>query len=210
MASFRLPHSALRKGRARERERAREKGAFNPQSAIMKTVAIHYRRPPDREEVFQQKVVAETGEYVVTLLEHAMVKQPLVVEGRNVLEPGAPVVWFTYPDRWYDIGRFHLRDGTFTGLYANVLTPVRMSGETWETTDLFLDVWRGEDGLVAVLDEAEFAEAVERNWIDIATATVAREHAETLALAARQGVWPPQHVWEWTLARARRALARAK
>jgi predicted RNA-binding protein associated with RNAse of E/G family len=168
----------------------------------MRSVAIHYHRPPDRLEVFHQRVVAETDEFVVTLLEAATLKRPVAVAGRTVLEPGAPVVWFTYPGRWYDIGRFHLRDGTFTGVYANILTPVRMEHDRWETTDLFLDVWVGADGSVALLDEAEFEDAVDRGWIDRATATAAREHAETLALAARQGVWPPEHVAAWTLAAA--------
>jgi len=166
-------------------------------------VAIHYHRPPDREQVFHQRVVEETDEYVVTLLESAELKGPVEVEGRTVLEPGSPIVWFTYPGRWYDIGRFHLRDGSFTGIYANILTPVRMEPGRWETTDLFLDVWKGADGVVRVLDEAEFQDAVEQGWIDSATATAAREHAETLALAARQGVWPPDHVEAWTLERAR-------
>jgi predicted RNA-binding protein associated with RNAse of E/G family len=171
----------------------------------MRTVAIHYRRPPDREEVFHQRVVAETAEYVVTLLESAVLPRPVVVEGEVVLEPGAPVVWFTYPGRWYDIGRFHLRDGTFTGTYANILTPVQMQVERWDTTDLFLDVWVGRDGTVRVLDEAEFEEAVASEWIDAAVAAAAREHAETLALAARQGIWPPEHVHRWSLDAVRRA-----
>src|SRR4051794_37728926 len=88
-------------------------------------VTIHYRRLPDRDEVFRQIVVAETGSYVVTLLESAPLRKAVRVAGRVVLEPGAPVVWITYPGRWHDLGRFHLADGTFTGVYANVLTPVR-------------------------------------------------------------------------------------
>jgi predicted RNA-binding protein associated with RNAse of E/G family len=166
------------------------------------SVAIHYRRLPDREEVFHQRVVHRGVDHVVTLLESASLARPVVVEGRTVLEPGASVVWFTYPGRWYDIGRFHLLDGTFTGLYANILTPVRMEGRRWDTTDLLLDVWRGTDGTVTILDQAEFEDAVERGWIDGGTASAAREHAETLALAARQGEWPPDHVERWTLARA--------
>lgn len=174
----------------------------------MKTVTIHYRRPPDREEVFEQLVVEETEEYVVTLLEAASLPRPLTVAGRTVLEPGAPVVWFTYPGRWYDVGRFHLADGTFTGVYANILTPVQIQHDRWDTSDLFLDVWKGTDDHIEVLDELEFAEAVERGWIDGATAAAAREHAETLALAARQGVWPPAHVAAWDLERARVLTAR--
>jgi predicted RNA-binding protein associated with RNAse of E/G family len=170
------------------------------------TVSIHYRRLPDRVRVFRQRVLEEAGEYVVTYLEAAPLARPVEVGGRVVLEPGAPVVWFTYPGRWYDVGLFHLADGRFTGTYANILTPVRMEGERWDTTDLLLDVWVGAGGEVAVLDEAEFAEAVERGWIDAATAAAAREHAETLALAARQGVWPPEHVRGWSLERAKGVL----
>ncbi|MDP9348291.1 MAG: hypothetical protein M3P24_04000, partial [Gemmatimonadota bacterium] len=85
-------------------------------------VRIHYRRLPDREQVFEQALVEDAGEYVVTLLESAALRSPVTAGGRVVLEPGAPVVWFTYPGAWHDVGRFHLADGTFTGCYANVLT----------------------------------------------------------------------------------------
>lgn len=171
-------------------------------------VEIRYRRLPDREEVFRQRLVEDAGEYVVTHLPAVALPRAVEVAGTPVLEPGAAVVWFTYPGRWYDIGRFHLADGTFTGSYANVLTPVEMDGLSWSTTDLCLDVWMGRDGRVEVLDEREFADAVEAGWIDTATATAARETAETLALLARHGDWPPEHVRHWTLERAVDALAR--
>ncbi|NIP82533.1 MAG: DUF402 domain-containing protein, partial [Gemmatimonadetes bacterium] len=71
-----------------------------------------------------------------------------------VLDTGAPAVWFTFPGAWHDIGRFHTRSGTYTGAYANILTPVQFLDErTWETTDLFLDVFVGLDGTVHLLDE---------------------------------------------------------
>jgi predicted RNA-binding protein associated with RNAse of E/G family len=169
-------------------------------------VAITYARLPDREEVFRQRLVEDAGEYVVTYLPEAAIRAPLEVGGRTVLEPGAPVVWFTYPGRWYDIGRFHLRDGTFTGFYANVLTPVEMDGLSWRTTDLCLDLWVGVDGRIEVLDEREFAEAVDAGWIDTPTATTARETVETLGLLADQGSWPPDHAREWTLEGVRAML----
>ncbi|HEX2204807.1 MAG TPA: DUF402 domain-containing protein, partial [Longimicrobium sp.] len=132
-------------------------------------VDIHYRRLPDRVTVFRQVVVEDAGEYVVTFLEASDVAKPVTDGGgRTILEPGAPVVWFSYPGAWHDVGRFHLADGTFTGVYANVLTPVAMRPGRWETTDLCLDVWMGADGRVEVLDEAELAEAEARGWIDAA------------------------------------------
>lgn len=169
-------------------------------------IQIHYRRLPDREQVFEQMVLEQTAHCVVTFLESAPVPKPVRVDGRTILEPGSPVVWFTYPGRWYDIGRFHRADGTFTGTYANILTPVQMNGARWDTTDLCLDVWLGSDGAARILDQDEFAEAVEHGWIDQPTAHKARTQADALAAAARAGTWPPHAVSAWTLERARARL----
>ena len=170
-----------------------------------RSVQIHYRRLPDREVVFEQEVVEANPTFVVTLLEAAVLERPVVVRDAVVLEPGAPVVWFTYPGEWHDIGRFHLADGTLTGFYANILTPVSMDEGRWETTDLCLDVWMGIDGSVEILDEAELAVALTRGWIDVETARRARREARALAAAARERRWPPSHVLEWDLQRARAA-----
>jgi predicted RNA-binding protein associated with RNAse of E/G family len=135
----------------------------------------------------------------------AAVRRPTVVAGVPVLEPGSPVVWFTFTDAWHDVGRFHRPDGRFTGFYANVLTPVLTHGDTWTTTDLFLDVFVTPDGAVHVLDRDELDHAEGRGWIDAALARRARAEADTLVRAVRQGGWPPAAVHEWPLARARRA-----
>lgn len=175
-----------------------------PRYAPGDTVTIHYRRPPDRLEVFEQGVVDDDGDCVVTFLPVARMKKPMEVEGRVVLEPGASVVWFTWRgDVWHDIGRFHAADGTFTGIYANVLTPVRMHGAEWDTTDLFLDVWMDADGAVFILDRDEFDAALAAGWMDAPTAARALAEAERLGDDARRGVWPPAEVHAWTLERAR-------
>src|SRR5690606_29230280 len=111
------------------------------------------------------------------------------VNGQVILEPGSPVVWFTFPRAWHDIGRFHRADGEFTGYYANILTPVVLEPGRWETTDLFLDVWVGRDGTTTILDEAEFDDAVAAGSIDEATAARARSEADELARRARAGDW---------------------
>lgn len=169
-------------------------------------IDIHYHRPPNRDRVFHQRLVTEASDHLVTLLDAAPMPEPVVVAGRCVLEPGAPVVWFTYPGRWHDIGRFHLADGTFTGFYANILTPVQIRGDRWETTDLFLDVWIGTDGRVEILDQDEMDEAIRNGWLDADTACAAQAEAGRLADAAARGAWPPQHTSHWTLARARARL----
>lgn len=176
----------------------------------MESVRIHYRRLPAREQVFEQAVLHETADCVVTFLEGAPVTEAVRVDGRIILEPGSPVIWFTYPERWYDIGRFYLADGTFAGTYANILTPVQMHGRRWNTTDLCLDVWLGADAEVQILDQEEFAEAVAQEWIGEATARIARNQADALVADARSGHWPPRDVVVWTLERARARLAESE
>ena len=175
---------------------------------LPRPVRIHYHRPPDRKQVFDQVIVAEDAESVISYMPAAGVPAPMTVAGRTVLEPESPVVWSTFPDRWHDVGRFHDADGTFTGFYANVLTPVeirRGPSDHWETTDLFLDVFLDLDGTVHVLDRDELGHAEAEGWIERATAERARAEADRLAALARSGAWPPAVTRAWTLDRARSA-----
>jgi predicted RNA-binding protein associated with RNAse of E/G family len=174
-------------------------------------ITLDYRRLPDTLERFEQRLVAREDACVVTLLDAAPLARPVEVAGVAVLEPGAAVVWFTFPGAWHDAGRFHLRDGRFTGIYANVLTPVRgVAGTAWETTDLFLDVWLpARGGAPVLLDRDELAEAERRGWVEEPLATRARAEAGHLLEAAVAGRWPPPVVARWTLAAARDALRAA-
>lgn len=137
----------------------------------------------------------------------AEVAEPMRVAGQTVLEPGAPVVWFTFPGARHDIGRFHTADDRFTGYYANILTPVELDAgsepDVWRTTDLFLDVFLEPSGAVHVLDRDELREAVNRGWIDETGAGAAELEAARLIELARHGSWPPALVDAWPLARAR-------
>lgn len=142
------------------------------------------------------------GDALVTWVPAAGVARPTRAGGAEVLWHDSPVVWFTFPGLWHDIGRFHRPDGTFTGLYANVLTPVRIRGDTWHTTDLFLDVFVTPGGQVHVLDSDELAEAEARGWIDDVLAGEARAEADRLVAAVAGGDWPPPIVEAWPLARA--------
>ncbi len=164
-------------------------------------VRIHYRRLPDNDRIYDQRVVHERDDVVVTISEPGAISAPVLVGGAPVLEPGSRAVWFTFPGRWHDIGRFHLADGTFTGIYANILTPPRIEGSVWHTTDLFLDVWIPAGGTVMLLDEDELAEALALAHIGEDLAQRAREEADRLMALAAVGSWPPPIVREWTLER---------
>jgi predicted RNA-binding protein associated with RNAse of E/G family len=178
-----------------------------PRYAPGDVVTIHYRRPPDRVQIFEQTVVDDDGECVVAYLPSAQIGKPMEIGGRVVLEPGSPIVWFTYRgDVWHDVGRFHLADGSFTGFYANVLTPVRMDGARWVTVDWFLDVWMGADGGIEILDRDEFDTALAEGLATPRTAARALAEAARLVDDARRGAWPRAQVREWTVERVRGVL----
>ena len=165
---------------------------------------IDYRRLPDRDTVFEQWRVIDRGDVIVTLSERCGIAKPMVIDGHTVLEPDSPVVWFTFPGAWHDIGRFHRADGSFTGLYANIIEPITLySREHWRTIDLFLDLWLGSDGKLRVLDEDELEAAEAAGHIAAAQASAARQEAERLTRAWRDQTWPPPIVHEWTLERAK-------
>ena len=169
-------------------------------------IRIHYRRPPNRIQVFEQTLVHDGDDVKVTLARAMPYEPPMRIEGQVVLELGSDVVWFTFPGQWHDVGRFHRADGTFTGLYANILTPPVLDGPEWDTTDLFLDVWMSRDGNALLLDEDELDEALGREWVDADTAARALAEAHRLLEGARAGTWPPPAVREWTLARCLQEL----
>lgn len=169
-------------------------------------VHIDYQRPPDRVQVFHQRLVLDRDDVKITLAEGMQSDVPMRIEGAVVMEEGSDLVWFTFPGMWHDIGRFHRADGTFTGYYANILTPPEIDGDKWRTMDLYLDVWLAPGSGPVLLDEDEFDLAVGKELLDADVARRAREEADRLMAAAAAGTWPPPIVREWTLERVRREL----
>ena len=166
-------------------------------------VTIHYLRPPDHLQTFRQPVIHRSPEVVVTFSRGIRVEAPMTLGERVVLETGSDIVWFTFPELWHDIGRFHAADGVFTGYYANVLTPVEiLPGQVWRTTDLFLDVWMEPGEAPVLLDEDELEAAIAAGALDYETAGCAREEAGRILERARMGAWPPAVVHDWTRERA--------
>lgn len=167
-------------------------------------VSIDYCRLPDQYAAFKQACVFENDEVIVTYAERSGIQHPKHLEQTIILEPDSPVVWFTFPNQWHDIGRFHRADGTFTGLYANIITPIeRITRYHWSTTDLFLDLWIADDRLV-LLDEDDLLYAEVRKHISEEDGIRARQEVFRLQCEWEDGKWPPPIVQEWTLERARR------
>jgi predicted RNA-binding protein associated with RNAse of E/G family len=117
------------------------------------------------------------------------------------LSDGSQIVWFLFKNRGYDVGRFYLPDGTWTGFYSDITEPVHWKGSdanTLETvTDLFLDVWISADGEIDVLDADELQEALASGWITEVQAQQARSSADEIVTAFAAGAFPPAAALHW-------------
>ncbi len=153
-------------------------------------IQFEYHRPGKPTTVYQEWLVEERPDVKVLLLE----KYPgpdMNAGAVRMLDEGAAIVWYVFPDAWYDIARFHLRDGTFTGWYTNFSKPVQVGDARWVGYDLFLDLWQPVDGDPVWLDEDEFDAAVESGIIDTWTSRrIGRERA-TVERHLDEGTWPP-------------------
>ncbi len=153
-------------------------------------VSFRYRRPGKGTIVYRELLVLDRPDVKVLLLERH--EGPAVrIGGDVVLDVGAPIVWYVFPDRWYDVGRFHRATGVVTGWYTNFSTPVRIGEDGWSATDLFLDHWLPPSGAPRWLDEAELAEAVRSGLIDRATERRLANERAMLDLQVGRGEWPP-------------------
>ena len=169
----------------------------------MSELIIRYFRPPDRHDTYHQKILHRSNDVIVSL-NSAAVKKPISIDGVLAVEPGAPIIWFTFPGEKYDVGRFHLCDGTFTGLYSDIMEPVRFVSETeLEITDLFVDVWIADGKAPTIQDIDELEEAVERGHITRAVADDALAEAQRLVQLYDNHSWPPAIVNEWPISRVR-------
>lgn len=116
-----------------------------------------------------------------------------------MLEPGARLLWFTFPGRGYEVAAIHDRRGRLQGHYTNVIQPPDLDDDVWRITDLFLDVWQPREGPVRVLDRDEFERAREGGRISEPTAREAEATCREIEARARRGDWPPKPVRDWPL-----------
>ena len=125
-------------------------------------------------------------------------RHPRRAFGRVVIANGYLVVWFIFKGRWYDIGKFYDRKGSFAGYYCDIIRPVArlLAGPTKTSiiTDLFLDLWINRKGQCVVLDEDELEHALTRHAISAQLARRAHTELKTLIRLTKLGRFPPSSV----------------
>ena len=165
----------------------------------MTEVRIHYHRPDRGTTVFHERLLLDRPDVKVTLLDDYPGRDAHA-DDRLILSAGAPVLWFVFPDLCRDVGRFHLADGTFTGWYTNLRAPIRMEGNDWYCTDLFLDHWLPADGGAGRwLDEDELELAVRDGLLTAEHFDIVQNERTAVAAALAAGTWPPPLARQLTL-----------
>lgn len=164
---------------------------------------VDVRRGPDRTDTYSQELLLDEPDLKITLQVLDRAFPPTRIDPETTLRPEAMLVWYLWPERWYEIGAFFDRRGTFCGHYVNFVRPPRFD-ENWLVDDLFLDVWVPANGPPAVLDEDELSDAVSRGWVSPDESTRVRALAAEIVerAAGKSGWprrrWPPGALRRWT------------
>jgi predicted RNA-binding protein associated with RNAse of E/G family len=169
------------------------------------SVHFEYHRPGKEVTVYREELVLDRPD-VKVLFQSGFTGDDVTLAGSVILQRDAPIVWFVPVGSWHDIGRFHLKDGTFTGFYTNVSQPVEIGQEKWIGRDLFLDLWQPIRGEHLWLDEDEFADAVKQGLIDQATRRRVLNERSLIDLQVDSGQWPPAIVRDIDLEQVRALL----
>ena len=168
---------------------------------MTRLIRYEYHRPGKPLQTYEEWLVLDRPDAKVLLQEYT--GPDLDVSGSTMLEHGAPAVWYVFPEKWHDVARFHLRDGTLTGFYTNLCMPVEIDADRWVGRDLFLDLWQPVRGDARWLDEDELAAAAGSGTIDAATQRRIQNERALIDLQVSQSSWPPSIVCDLTLDQAR-------
>ena len=169
---------------------------------MTRLIELEYRRPGKETTIYHEWLVLDRPDVKVLLLEPYEGKT-VSVASTVIQASGAPIVWFVFPDRWHDIGRFHQLDDSFTGWYTNLCRPPDLCGDRWIGHDLFLDLWQPVDGAPTWLDEDELQGAVASGIIDALTERRLRTERTLIDIRLQDGAWPPPIAKDISLEQAR-------
>ena len=159
----------------------------------MQTITLTYKRLPDRINYFQQQLLYEDEDVIVTS-QRVKPSSPIVLNGETVLGDNFTAVWFVFTGLWYDIGKIYNLNNEWTGYYCDIMKPVKRSPDQFEIVDLFLDLWVSPDGSYEIQDEDEFENALEEGIIVTELAEKARNALDDLIGEVVSGKFPPEFV----------------
>ena len=164
-------------------------------------VRIEYIRPGKGITYYEENLVSQDDVCLRTfktlppdIAEHlssALRKQNLILPNQQVLTIGK-TYFFAEP---FNLLEFRGADGSLLGYYSDIGEPtIQLTPNTFQMTDLYLDIWLFPDGRLLELDWDEFEEAIEHQVITPVQADLAREAMKRLVAEVKQGIYPSKYL----------------
>ena len=164
-------------------------------------IRIEYIRPGkettyyEEDFVSQDKTCLRTRKTLppdaVERLSQALRKQQLISAEQRAVNI-TKTYFFTEP---FNLLEFCDRDGNILGYYSDIGEPViRLTHDTFQMTDLYLDIWLFPDGRLLELDWDEFEEAIQKQVISPMQSDLARNAMQRLVAEVEQGIYPNRYL----------------
>ena len=158
-------------------------------------IEVEIRRG-DYVQSFDQEILKNDVDLKITL-QVLPSSFPLArIDDATVLDEDCLLIWYIFPNRWYEIGLFFDQTDAFLGHYINLIRPPTFEVDRWVVEDLYLDVWAPVDRSPMLLDEDELDEAVIRGELSAEEAADVRDLGHAMLARAVRHDWPrPLRKW---------------
>jgi len=124
-------------------------------------------------------------------LSRALQEQHLIAPHQRVARI-SKIYFFTEP---FNLLEFRDPDGNLLGHYSDIGTPaVQLTADTYQMTDLYLDIWLFPDGRLLELDWDEFEEAVEKGLLSAEQAELAKTAMKRVVREVADGMYPEKYL----------------
>ena len=164
-------------------------------------VRMEYIRPGKETTYYEEDFVAQDKicmrtyktlpDNIVEHLSRALQSQNLIKSHQRAAAI-SKTYFFTEP---FNLLEFRDHDGTLLGHYSDIGEPVlQLSPNTYQMTDLYLDIWLHPDGRLLELDWDEFEAALQEQIITPTQAELARATMQRLVREAQQGIYPVKYL----------------
>ena len=164
-------------------------------------VRIEYIRPGKETTYYEDDFVAQDEmclqtyktlpENISEPLSQALRKQGLI----GPLQRAVIITKTYFFAEPFNLLQFCDHDGTLLGHYSDIGQPViQLTPNTFQMTDLYLDIWLFPDGRLLELDWDEFEEALQKQVITPAQADLARTAMQRLLHETAEGIYPTRYL----------------
>lgn len=157
---------------------------------------VFKRLLPDEVHRWKHRYLWHDEHVIASEFTFKWLPKPFEIMGRVVINNGYRGTCYELIGHWMEIIEARDMGGKVTGYYCNINTPPRIKWkgkeiESYRVTDLCLDVWVFPDGRYTILDEDEFAHALENGWISKAEGERAGEAVDKVIGWIKSGYFPP-------------------